>query len=258
MTKTATIGDNKPPPLDVILRDKHKDIFDRAKKWVVKAKRADLSPKTIEDCAKLEALFKEGRDIANDADGIRATEKEPSLQEGRIIDGLFNGEIINSIGSDSKKGGLAMSINRAAATRRLEITRAEQAAAADQEAALRKKADELAEKAASQEAKGQVKQADVTTAQVAGLDAKADQLGAFAAAPVADASRGRTATGGSVSVSAKLKCTGVVRDEIDLEKLRPYFDQDAIVKAVNAGLKMKAFSALKGAAIVEDVLGRVR
>lgn len=257
MPPAATIGHNQAPPLKDVLKEKHAILFERTKKWLAKAKRADLDPKTVEDCAKLEELYAEGRDVANDADRIREREKEPSLEEGRVIDGLFNGEIRDTIGSDRKKGGLASDILQAAADRRLAITRADQARAAADAERARKEADRLEEVRKGQEGRGQVKQADATQARVDGLDNRADALAAQAAAPVAEASRAR-AGGRAVSVDAKLVCSGVVRGDLDLEVLRPYFKQEHLTEAVNAGLKMKAFAELKGAAISEQAVGRVR
>ena len=256
--KTAGIGDNNPPPLSAILKEKHKDIFERAKKWLAKAKRADLNPQTIEQCSKLEELFAEGRDIANDADRIREKEKEEPLKACKEIDGLFNGEIRDTIGTDPKKGGLARSILDAAASRRAAIAREEQRKADAAAQKARDEAERLEQKAQAQEGKGQVRQADVTAAQAEGVHQLADELEAKAAAPITEATRDRTAGGRSVSVNVKLECTGVVRAELDLEQLRPYFDQDALVKAVQKALDLKAFTELKGAAIREKAVGRVR
>ena len=50
----------------------------------------------------------------------------------------------------------------------------------------------------------------------------------------------------------------VVRDELDLNALRSYFKQEHLIDAVNAGIKIGAFTALKGAAIIEQAIGRVR
>lgn len=261
MPSTATAGHNKPPALDAILKEKHKPIFDRTKAWLRKAKLAEstgLAPQTLEDCAKLEALFAEGRDVANDADRVREKEKEPSLTEGKIIDGLFNGEVRDVVGADTKKPGLAQRILQAAAARRLAITRQEQARQASAAETARKEADRLAEVAARQEEKGQHRTADVTAAKADGADRLADTLEAQAAAPVAEASRAAIGGGCSVSVGAKLVCTGVVRDKLDLASLRPYFKQEDLIAAVNAALKMGAFTELDGAAIIEQAVGRVR
>lgn len=257
----AKVGGNNPPPLDVQLKEKHKPIFDRTKAWLRKAKLAEstgLAPQTLEDCAKLEAIFAEGRDLANDADRVREKEKEPSLTEGKIIDGLFNGEIRDVVGADTKKPGLAQRLLQAAAQRRLAIGRAEQERMAADAEKARKEQERLAEVAERQEDKGQVRAADVTAAKADGAGRLADDLEARAEAPIAQATRAVIGGGRSVSVDAKLECTGVTRMELDLEALRPYFDQDALVKAVNNALKLKAFTALKGAAIIEKAVGRVR
>lgn len=254
----AVPGNNNPPTWTEQLTARYAEQLETAKKWIAKAKRANLEPQTIEDCAKLDALFAEGRDLANDMEADRAKEKDPFLKIGQEIDTFFNGSFRDALGTDPKKGGLARNILQAAADRRLAITRAQQAADAAAAAALQKRADELAEKQAAQEARGQTKQADVTGVQVGALDQKAGQLAAQAAAPVAQASKVSIGGGRSSSVTGKLECNNVVRAELDLEALRPYFDHDALVKAVNTGLKLQGFTTLKGAAIVEKAVGRVR
>lgn len=253
----AAIGGNKPPSEIELLKEKHKAIFDRARNWLRRAKLVKVVPENLDDCAKLEALYAEGRDIANDADRVREAEKKPHLDAGRAVDELFNGDIRDEIGADSKNPGLARELLNAAAAKRLEITRKKQAAQAEAAERARKEADKLAERAKSQEDRGHVREADVTQAKVAGLDAHADDLAARAAAAVAEASRDRVG-GRTVSVDAKLVCNGVVRGELDLEALRPYFRQEDLVFAVNQGLKIKAFQKVKGAAIIEQAVGRVR
>jgi hypothetical protein len=254
----AAIGHNKSPSTADILKEKHAPIFERAKRVLAKLKRADLDPKTIEDCAKLEDLFGEARDVANDADAIRTSEKEEPLKVCKEIDALFNGEVRDTLGTDPKMGGLARRVLQAAADRRLAITREEQRRREAEATRLRQEADKLEAQAKTQEEAGKTKQADVTLAKVDDLDRAADAAQAAAAAPVEEASRARTASGRSVAVGAKLVCTGVVRTELDLEALRPYFKQDALVDAVNAALKMGAFTELKGAGIIEQATGRVR
>lgn len=251
-------GHNNPPSTAALLKEKHKSLFERRRAWLASASKLDLNPQTEEDCKKLEDVYAVGRDLFNDADGVRTQEKEPHLKAGREIDEFFNEEFRDKIGADAKKPGLARQILQAAADRRLAITRAAQARAAADAERARKEADRLEEQRAAQEDRGKVREADVTAAKVDGLDRHADALEAQAAAPVAEASRDRTASGRAVSVNAKLVCTGVVRGELDLEALRPYFKQDALVDAVNAALKMQAFTTLKGAAIVEQAVGRVR
>lgn len=257
MTKTATIGHNQPPPISELMKEKYPDIFDRARKWLNRAKRADLEPKTLEDCGRLELLVKEARDIANDANTVREKEKEEPLRVCKEIDAVFNGEIRDALGTDAKKPGLAQTLLQAAARRRGAIAEAQQREAAERARRAAEEAERLRQKAESQEARGQVRQADVTEAQAEATERHAADLAAQAEADLSQASKARVGSA-SVSVSKKLKCTGVVRGELDLEALRPYFDQDALVKAVNNALKMKAFTELKGAAIVEDYVGRVR
>lgn len=258
MNDRTGIGGNNPPSTAELLKEKHKPIFDKARRWLARAKAANLDPKTEADCAKLEELYAEGRDIANDADRIRAQEKEPHLQAGREVDSLFFGEVRDKVGADRAKPGLAQQILQAAADRRLEITRAQQREQAKAAEKAAEEAAKLAAKAQSQEERGRTREADVTAAQADATAQHANALATAAAAPVDQASKTRTAGGRSVAVKTKRFCTGVVRKDLDLEELRPYLDQDALVKAVQKGLDMDGFTELKGAAVVERAVGSVR
>lgn len=248
---------NNPPSLAEILKDKHKPIFDKGASWLRRAKNANLTPATEAEAAKLEELFGEARDIANDADRIREKEKEPHLVAGREIDTLFNGEIRDKLGTDPKKGGLARQMLEAAGAYRLRVQREEAARAAKEAEKAAKEAERLAQQAQAQEERGNVKQADQTAARADAAAEEASRLQAQAAADPNEV-RARTSSGRSVGLNVKLVCTGVVRAELDVATILPYLDQDALVKAVQRGLDMKAFTSLKGAAIEERAASRVR
>lgn len=254
----TAIGGNNPPPLADVLREKYAPLFERLKAWKARAARAaSIVPETLEDCAKLEALFADGRDLANDADGAREREKDPYLRAGQEVDAVFNAGLRDLIGADQRKPGLARQLLDRAAARKLAITREEQARAAREAERVQAEAQRLAEKAQRQEDAGKVKDADRTQAQAEATEDRAGALAAQAAAPVQEASKTRIG-GVTSSVRAQLVCTGVVRAELDLDALRPYFTQQALIDAVQAGLKMQAFTTLKGAAISEKAIGSVR
>lgn len=253
MTKAAAAKGHNNPPSDVdILKEKYASIFERAKKWLAKAKKVDLSPKTEDDCAKLEAIFKEGRDVLNDAERARKDEKDEYLRKGREVDDLFNKQIRDTL------NGIANDIRQAAADRRLAITEAAQEAARKAAEKADAEAEKLRQKAEAQEARGDVKQADVTLAAADGVERRAEGLAAFAEAPVDQASRARHAGGGSVSVRGVLTCTNIARDKIDLNALKPYFKHEDIVAAVNQALKMGAFTEFAGAVIERKAKSNIR
>jgi hypothetical protein len=255
----AVAGANNPPDLATVLKEKHQAIFDRLKAWKAKAKAADkIVPITLEDCAKLDKIFADGRDIANDADAIRKKEKQPSLDEGNVIDAVFNVGVRDEVGAgQGKEAGLARSLADKAATKKLELTRAAQRKLDEEADKVAAAAERLAEKAQSQADAGRGKVADTTQRQAEALEEHAQQLAVQAAAPVQEASKTRIG-GITSSVKAELVCTGVIRAELDLEALRPYFKQEHLELAVQTALKMGAFKELKGAAIIEKAKGSVR
>jgi hypothetical protein len=254
MSKTAKIGDNNPPTLEQTLREKHKAIFDRLKAWKRKAEKADLNPKTVADCNALDALFGEGRDLANDADTVRTKEKEEPLEMGRKIDGVFNVGVRDEVGV---KGGLAERIKQAAADRRLALTREDQRKAQEVADKLAADAQKAADAAAAQEAKGNTRMADVKNNQADVIQGQAEQQAAFAAAPESTASKARFG-GVTSSVQGVRVCTSVDRDNLDLNAIRAFIKGDALVDAVNAKLKMDKDAVVTGAVIIERAKSSVR
>lgn len=252
--RTVTAKDNQPP-LEETLRAKHAPIFARLDAWLIKAQKAakKLEPKTLADVEKLEAIFVEGRDIANDGAVIRVAEKEEPFEKCKKIDGVFNDGLRDVIGVDPKKKGLAAKIAQAAADQRLVLTRAVQKAQADEEERVREEARKLEARAEEVKAGGDVRVAEVIANQAEAVHQAADKLGAQAAAPVAQASRSFIGTGGgvSVNVNAKLVCTGIIRADLDLNALRPFLKEEVLIAAVNA-LIATGEKTVKGAVIEEQ------
>lgn len=256
----AVMGGNSPPPsLDVPsvdgLKRKHAELYRRLTTLKAKITRVkDLQPTSVEHCSMLEEVFAEGRDLANDAERKRVEEKDPYLEAGKTIDGLFNGDFRDFIGV--KEGTAKALFDRAARWRIEEDNKAKVAAAAAAKAA-REEADKAAEQARRQEAAGKVRQADAHYDRADALDQKANALEAQAAS--SEPVRAATASGRSVSAATKKECTAVNRDGLDLERLRPYLKPADLVAAVNAGLKNGAFQdGLKGAVFEDKIVGRVR
>lgn len=252
--RAAKIGDNNPPTTEQLMKEKHAAIFQRLAAWQKKAKKAKLTPETLEECIALDKLFAEGRDIANDADSVRKKEKEPHLRAGQEVDDVFNKGVRDEVGVAA---GLAKQILQASANKKLAITRAEQAAAAAEEERLRRQADAAEEKARQKAEAGDTKNAAVLENRVEALDSAADQAGHIARQDVAVASK--VSTGGlSSSVAAKMVCTGILnRNELDMPALLPFIKEDALIAAVNAYLGM-GNKTMKGAVITEQAVGRVR
>lgn len=246
----AKIGDNKPPSIDKILADRHDKLIKRKKAWLKKAETVDLKPVTLEDCAKLNEVFLEGDKIMKDAEAERVKEKEPYLAGALAVDGFFNKDIRDSL------KGLATKIKQAAADRQLAITEEEQRKLNAEAERLRKIAEDNEAKIQQAEARGDVKQADVYAGRADAAAANAEVAAAGANQDIRSASR--VAIGGiSSSVGKKFVCTAVNRKELDLESLRPFLKEAALIEAVNAMIKTGE-QELKGAVIVGQAVSNVR
>lgn len=247
-------GDNNPPvqTREQELQAKHAKLFERRDAWLKAAKKlTGFAPKTAEDCAKLNKHFADGRDLLNDADGVREVEKKPFFLIGKEIDATFNGGIRDQIKP------LAEGFRDTAAARLLALTREQQAKDAAEATRVRLLAEAQTQKAAEQESKGEVRLADATTAGAEAIHQAADRLETFATADVGEASKAVASAGGvKASVTGKMVCDGVNRAEIDLEALRPYLKQTDLIAAANAYLAM-GNATLRGAIIVEKAVGRV-
>ncbi len=253
----AAIGGNNPPSTEDLLKAKYPDIFDRAKKALAALKRADLKPKTREDCAKLTKLYVDAQNVANDANTVREKEKEEPLKTCTAIDKTFNGGVRDLLGTDPKKPGLAQQARQAADACLLALTRAEQAEAQKLADAARAEADKVAARAKADEEAGRIRAADVKNNQVEALDKEADRHEAAALAPTQQASVNVGAGGVRQSVKGVFVCQAINRPELDLEALRPYLKEDALKAAIDLMLKTTGATSLKGAIVTEKAVGRI-
>lgn len=246
----ATIGDNQPPPLDVILADRYADLTKRQKAWKKKADAADLKPKTEADIAALEKLFADGDALVKEAAKEHTKEKEPFLRDGKVVDKFFNVGIRDAINP------LAGTIKLAALSRRRELTLEEQRKANEKAAAEAKAAQELEDKAAAARARGEIKQAQVFENRADAKHDSADEHAAIANQDLRTASK-TVVAGISSVVGTKLVCSAIVRKDLDLEALRPFLKEADLIAAVNALIKTGE-TKLSGAIITEEVTGSIR
>lgn len=254
----AAIGGNNPPSAEEILKERHAALFGRKAAYDKQFKKLkDFTPETLDDCIKIEALFADARDLVNDADDARAKEKEPHLEAGRQVDNFFNVNFRDAIGTDRKKGGPAVSLLQRASDRRLAITREEQAREAEKAEALRKEAEKAASKAAAQEERGQFRAADVSTAQAESLEHTAQAAEVRANQDVSQASKS-SAGGITSSVKVEHVVTGIIRAKLDLESLRLFIKEEALIAAVQAYLRQTGEKSFDGAHVEERAKGNVR
>lgn len=254
----AAVGGNNPPSTEEIMREKHAPIFERLVTWKKSAKRLiNFVPETLDDCAKLEKIYREGADLANDADGIRAKEKEPHLRAGQEVDAVFNVGVRDEVGADKKKPGLAATLLQKAADRRLAITRAEQKEAQERADILAREAQKRADEAARHEAAGRNLKADVAQAQAQATSEAAERAEVESRQDVSIASKTR-AGGVTSSVRVKHVCTAIDKVNLDLEAIRLFIDPKALQAAVDAYVKQTGVTTVKGASIEERADGSVR
>lgn len=256
--KTAGIGDNNPPSNTELLREKHKPIFDRLKTWEKEAKKvAALVPQSEADCIKLEKVYRDGKDLANDADGIRVVEKKPHQDAANEVDEVFNKGVRDVVGAVANKPGTANELLQRAADWRL-------AEAKKESERLAKEAERLAEQEARSraaaeraEARGDHRNADLHANKAETAAEAADRAAISAQRDIGEISRS-TAGGLTARVKGTFTCDGIKRAELDLETLRNFIDQKALIAAVDAYLKATGEKTLKGAAITEKAKGSIR
>ncbi len=265
MTKAAAattdrhgIGGNNPPTITEALTAKHAPLFARRDAWLKDVKKYEKTPPvpvTLEDCAKLDALATRGRDIQNDGDAIRTTEKEPYLRDGQEVDAIFNGGVRDVIGYDAKKPGMAMRLANISAARKAQIVKDEQARQLAEATKLQEAANKLAAKSETSEAAGRNKVADQQMSQALNTQEQAVAAQALGSADVSSASK--TIIGGiAKGVTMEKVCTGIVRADLDLETLRPYLKEADLIAAAQAAAR--AGYAVKGAVVVERAKNNLR
>lgn len=245
------IGGNNPPTEEQLAREQAAPLFDRLKAWKRKAEKANLAPQTREDIAILKQLLVDGKDLINDAASKHTVVKKPYLDLGRMVDGIFNGEI-----RDVAKP-LTEKIDRAASARELQLIREEQAATALAAEKTKADAEKLTAKAEKQEEKGNVRVADVTMAQAAATHDLAERLEVQSRQDVSVASK---TTYGSVKSKLKVSyvCTSVVRNDLDLKALLPFIKAEILMDAVTAYLKQTGETKFAGASVEERASSGVR
>lgn len=254
----ATTAHNQPPTVDETMRARHAKVFERLNVWKAKAEKAvKKTPKTQADCAALDALYLEGRDIRNDADALRTKEGKEPFELYSAINTVFNQGVRDVVGSEAGRPGLANRLKQAAADQRLALTRAEQQRAKEESDRLEAKRLEQEQAAAATAKRGDNRIAEVQQAGADALGADADRLDVFASKPLAEASK-VTVGGVTASADSKWVCQGVNRAELDLPGLLPYIKSDTLIEAVNAYLKQTQEKSFKGAVVTEVAVGRVR
>jgi len=177
-------------------------------------------------------------------EGDHKGEKQPYLDGGRAVDGFFK-TLIDRLGvakKDVERRQTVFANKKAAEERRRR----------EEEARLAKEAaDRAAREALERAAQLPADAAEAVLEDAIAAEDQAEAAVEAAQASQADLSRTRTDLGVVSSLRTTWKGEMVNRDELDLEKLRPYIPTDALERAINAFVKAGG-RELRGANIFEN------
>lgn len=229
MVNVAAMGHNLPPTDAEILADKLlensvKDIQEMnnlLSQSIPEVKTDDEAKKAADFIDRLKSLKKK-------FEGTHKAEKAPYLEMGRVVDGFFKGKI-EDIESFQKKYSVPVNqflTEKAEAERKLLFERQEKA---------RLQAEALAEQARIHEAEN-IKDtaADLMDAAIE-AENKADAINKYAT-EIKSAGLAKIRTESGVVLSQRTKWVGEIEDigGVDLLKLRQFFKEEDIQKAINA------------------------
>ena len=215
------------------------------------------APATIADnetAGKIADLTKLIAACVKNAEADRVARKEPFLEGGRVIDGVFRGitEPLIRAKTDVERRLTLWQREVAEAERR----RREEVARREREEAERL-AREAAELEAAAQTEAQIDQAISTDALAHQREADAVAAQKAAEAKPAELSRQRSDYGAVASLRRFWDFTDLNRDAVDLEALRSHLPFDAIEKAVRSYIRAGG-RELRGATIFENTATTVR
>lgn len=226
-----TMGHNKPPSDAEILQarlDAYSDEADELKR--LSARALPEAVESDEQASDLALYLKAIKALESRYDAAHKKEKAPYLELGRKVDG-WKTDIIAKLSGLSKKAApllQAWSDNKDEEERQRQFQAAKKAA----EDAERLRAESDAHKA-----EGIVDTATELLEAAHDSEAKAETITMnVMAAPSGSLGKIR---GGGVTASQKAVWKGEIENilALDLEKLRPYFTEDSLTKALNAAVR---------------------
>ena len=277
----AVAGDNEAPDYAQQVTERMRDEYGQVEKTVAELlDEARELPKAIdndETKGKFTQLIKRFRDVKIRLEAFHAKEKEPFFRGGQAVDQYFFGMIDKCMRRNKTNNPGAADVlgkrlteydDRIEAERRAKLAReAEEArriaeAARREEERLAREAEEarlaaerarVPEKIAEKEAVATVKEvaADAATVEVAVATAKAEDTHIATLVKSADLMRHRDEESGTLSTRAMEKYAEVVdRNKLDFIKLAPFFNMDAVEKALRGWAANTGYTqSMDGAAI---------
>lgn len=243
----AVVGDNNPP-ISEQLTTSNDDLIKRQEELLEACKRM---PEVV-DSAGLDSDFTDMKNLL--AKAIKASEtrrvdaKAPHLDAGRVIDGFFKG-IAGELDAAKEK------ILKAQTTYKKKLQKAEQERRAEEDRIAREEAKRLEEEANALAAAAENDNdlEDAVAAEDAASEARvvAASAAALTQASTTDVTRSRGGYGGTSNLQSFWTYEVLNPGQIDLEKLRPFLNTDAVEKAIKAFIRADGRD-LRGVRIFED------
>lgn len=258
MNDTPTIGDNNPPTGAEIIKQRLDEDYQ-----ALSARQAELleamerTPETIGDtktCNKVIEFTKQIKLAARDAEKYRKDEKEVFLASGRTVDGWFKSKADPLIAAAKTMEGKITVWQRKVAEEERKRRAEEERKAREEQERLEREAKE-AEEAVQDDASLDVAIEAEDAAETAQADTQSAEKASNAA--TTDMTRTHTESGVSASMSTFWNFRSLNMATIDLNALRPHFNQDTIEKAVKAAIRAGARD-INGVEIFEDTKSTVR
>jgi len=229
MTNLATIGHNLPPTDAEILADKlsENSVKDIQEMNILLSHDVPIV-ETEEDAKQAVAFIDKLKSLRKRFEATHKTEKAPYLEMGRVVDGFFKGKI-ESIEAFQKK--YSSPVN-AFLTAKAE---AERKALFERQERARIEAEALAEQARIHEAENIKDTANDLMEAAIDAENKADAINKYAT-QAKNASLAKIRTDSGIVLSQRTKWVGEIEDigGVDLLKIRHFFKEEDIQKAINA------------------------
>lgn len=247
MGSPAQVGHNNPPSDLEILQDRiaesTKEIMASADELLASASDLPAKIENDDQAGDYTDMIKELRGAWKKLESTRVAEKEPYLALTRAVDGFFN---LPKDKLEKKATELKIPLNKYLN----EQAEKERIRRENEAKRLREEANQKALAAAELE-KTNPKTANIGMVEASVAEQQASHVESSVGARPADLARSRGASGGQAGLRTRWVGKITDRKELDLEALRPYFNEDALQKALNAAVTAGA-REIKGANIVQQ------
>lgn len=259
----AIAGDNLPPPPTTaeILAEKHADLIKRF--VAIRARFADtpLVIETQSEDGKAAELGLDATELFNDIDEVRKTTSEPFRVKVAEINAFFatyQEPLKQTKKAAGVEPGIADTLAKRVGDYKDRVATAERRRQNEIATQSRLAAQRHLDEAAAKEKAGREVAATIGMDIAESHERRAEEAEARAAAPIAELTRTRTASG--VLSTAGDKWTGELesRDKLDLNKLRPLLSLAELTRAIKEWAKKNPGGTLAGARIFRETKAQFR